>query len=216
VKEQLRALLEKRRFEEIVEMAGRRKRVLGVLISLMFDRDALVAWRAVEALGTASERIADENPAFVTGQLRRLHWLLSDESGGICWHAPQAMAEIVRRRPRVFAEYIPIVLSLLVTMEKEDLVHFASGILWAIGRLAPVAGREIEEIAPAVVRSLDSADPQVRGMAVWCLGQMEKGDLLAARISIFSDDGPVELYEDGELRHTSVGVLAHKAVSGCK
>jgi len=46
---------------------------------------------------------------------------MSEESGGICWRAPEAMAEITRRRPDLCADYVPIVVSLITEMAEEDL-----------------------------------------------------------------------------------------------
>jgi len=208
MKNLLRELLEAWQPEEIADLAARRKRVLGVLVSLTFDADPLIAWRAVEAIGLAADRIADKNPEYVRNHLRRLHWLLSEESGGVCWHAPQAMAEIIRRRPVEFSEYAGITTSLLHAMAEEDLGHFRAAVLWAIGRVATVARQEVDSELPNVVACLESPDPQVRGLAVWCLSQAGRQDLFANRPELLSDDGPVDLYDGGRLERTTVGALA--------
>ena len=139
MKKQIRQLLEHRDIEGLADLAARKRRVLGLLVSLTFDSDPLVGWRAVEGMGVAADRIAEDDPDFVRQHLRRLYWLLSEESGGICWRAPEAMAEIVGRRPRMFADYVPIVVSLIDQMAEQDLAHFRPGILWAIGRLGSLA-----------------------------------------------------------------------------
>jgi hypothetical protein len=208
VKERLRELLAGGRFGEIAELAAGKKRVLGALTSLTFEPDPVLAWRAVEAMGAAADRVAEENPDYVRSHLRRLHWLISEESGGICWYAPQAMAEIVRRRPREFADYIPIILTLLDSMADEDLEHFRPGVLWAVGRLAPVAGGEIDAILPSVVACLDHHDAQVRGTAVLCLRQCGRADRFGGRKDLASDNRPVEMYVDGELVRKTVAEMA--------
>ncbi|UCG53686.1 MAG: hypothetical protein JSW58_09075 [Candidatus Latescibacterota bacterium] len=184
-----------------------KKRVLGVLVSLTFAPDPLIAWRAVEAFGAAADRIAETNPDYVRSHLRRLQWLMSDESGGVCWYAPQAMAEIIRRRPSMFPDYAAIVISFIHTVEEEDLAQFRPGILWAIGRLAPVAANEFETVLPHIEACLDHLDPQVRGMAVWCLKQAGRQSPIDARTDLATDDGPVELYENGRIEQTSVRAL---------
>ena len=202
-------MLEARNFDEIAGIAARRKRLLGTLVSITYDPDPLVAWRAVEAMGVASERIARENPDLVHSHLRRLHWLMSEESGGICRHAPQAMAEIVRRQPELFAEYVPITISLIEEMAEEDLASgFRPAVLWAIGRLAPVAPDEVESVLSSVVPCLDDPDPQVRGVAVWCLVQAGKRDQFVGRKNLKNDDGLVQIYDDGAMTETTVGELA--------
>jgi hypothetical protein len=194
-------------------MAVHRKRVLGSLISLTYDADPRIGCRAVEAAGAAASRIAESDPEHVREHLRRLLWLMSEESGGICWRAPEAMAEIVRYRPNIFADYVPIVVSLIVSLEEEDLVHFRPGILRAIGQLAAVAGDHLQAVIPAVAAALDNDDPQVRGMAVWCLTKVGRADVLQDRPELLSDEGCVEVYEHGLLSETTVSRLVQRAAS---
>jgi hypothetical protein len=212
MKKRLRQLLQEQRIEEIAELAGSKRRVLGLLISLTYDRDPLIAWRAVEAMGAAAERIAQDDPDCVRDHLRRLYWLISEESGGICWHAPEAMAEIVIRRPDLLRDYVPIVVTLITEMTDEDLIHFRAGILWAIGRLGPIAEKSLEAVFPTIKTCLDHPDPQVRGMAVWCLGRCGRERLLADREDLLADDAPVTLYKDGRLDNTSVSQLVRWAL----
>lgn len=216
IKKTLRELLEKPDFEQIAEMAATKKRVLGSLVSLCFDRDPQIGWRAVEAMGWAGSRIARSDPQSVRDHMRRLQWLLSEESGGICWRAPEAMAEIVHREPTLLADYVPIVVSLPESLAEEDLEHFKAGALWAIGRLAAVAGDSIAAILPAITTALEDPDAQVRGMAVWCLGQTGQAGLLAGRQNLLADDGPVGLYEDGVLHRTSVRRLVQQCLASLR
>ena len=69
IKNTLRELLAQGRFEPIAEMALAKKRVLGSLVSLTFDPDPLIAWRAVEAMGGAADRLAEHNPQCVREHL---------------------------------------------------------------------------------------------------------------------------------------------------
>jgi HEAT repeat protein len=213
LKKTLRDLLEEGHFEQIEELAEQRRRVLPILVALTFDGDAQIAWRAIEALGVAARRVAGDDPDFVREHLRRLYWLISEESGGICWRAPEAMAEIVRHEPQLFSDYIPIVVFLITSLAEEDLEHFKAGALWAIGRLGPLASDHVEEIQPAVMAALDDPDPQIRGTAVWCLGQVGRATDLANRSDLLCDEGPVSFYEDGSLAPTSVAELARRALT---
>jgi len=209
MKKRLRQLLENRSFDEIANQAVRKRRVLNHLISLTFDRDAQIGWRAVEAMGVAAERIAPNDPDRVRDQLARLYWLICEESGGICWRAPEAMAEITWRMPDLCTDYISIIVSLLREMADEDLNHFRAGILWAIGRLGPIAEKELAAVLPAIQACLDHAESQVRGMAVWCLGQCGRGTMALDTSHLPSDEGPVEFYEDSCLSMTTVADLVH-------
>lgn len=213
LKNTLRDLLEEGHFEQIADLATERRRVLPTLVSLTFDADQQIAWRAIEALGMASQRVAQDDPDFVREQLRRLYWLISEESGGICWHAPEAMAEIVRHQPGLFSEYLSIAVHLITSIEEEDLEHFRAGSLWAIGRLGPLAVDHVEGVHGAVTAALDDPDSQVRGTAAWCLGRVGRTSTLVDRPDLLSDDGAVALYERGSLERTSVGELVRRALS---
>ena len=214
MKDALHDLLCQGALEEVAAMAVRRKRVLGSLVALTFDPERLISWRAVEAMGLACDRIADADPDRVLQQARRLYWLMSEESGGICWRAPEALAEIVRRRPELLAEYVPIVVFLLQEMAAEDLAHFKAGVLWGIGRLGGIGSDHVPEVVAAIAAALDDPDSQVRGMAVWCLAAVGEGGQVAGSADLLADEGPVELYEERHLTHTSVGDLVRRA-AGC-
>jgi HEAT repeat protein len=213
LKHTLHELLDQGRFEEIAEMAARRKLVLGSLVALTYDADARISWRAVEAVGAAASRIAEDHPDHVRELLRRLLWLINEESGGICWRAPEAMAEILRHRPTLFPDYIPIVTSLIVNLEEEDLEHFRAGTLRAIGRLGVAGADHVQEVIPSVASALNDSDPQVRGMAAWCLREVGRADLLEDRPDLLADEEPVDLYEDGMVIHTTVSQLVQRAVT---
>ena len=212
MKKRLRELLRHRDFDELLVMVGQKRRLLGTLIPFTFHPDPLVGWRAVEAMGVAACRIAEDDPDYVREHLRRLVWLLNDEPGGVCWRAPEAIAEIIRDRPELFSDFIPMVVFLILNLAEEDLDHFRPGILWAIGRLGGVAGDHVPAALPAITSALDHTDPQVRGMAVWCLGQVGQAKHLAGRLDLLSDEGLVDLYEDGILNRTSVCHLVRRAL----
>jgi len=214
MKPDLRDLVAHRRLDAVTEMAATSRRVLGRLVSLTYDADPAVAWAAVEAMGAAAAGIADGDPDFVRHHLRRLHWLLQEESGGICWYAPQAMAEIVARRPDLFADYVPIVVNLVLETAEEDLEHFRASMLWAVGRLGALAGDVAADIVPGAVEALGHRDPQVRGMAVWCLGRLGRTAELDAHPELQHDGGPCTLFQDGELRTLTVARIAQAVREG--
>jgi len=152
-----------------------------------------------------------EDPDVIREHLRRILWLVTEESGGICWHAPELMAEILAQTPGKFTDFVPIAASFLVTMGEEDLEHFRPGALWAIGRLGELAREQHSELVPAVATALEDSDPQARGMAVWCLGQIGRPDLVSDRPELMGDDGPVDLYRERTLSRTTVADLAERA-----
>lgn len=207
----LKSLLAEGRLDEVARRAEERTRVLAALMPLTYQPDPLLAWRAVEAMGMAAARVAETSPAAVREHLRRLMWLISEESGGQCWRAPEAMAEIVRRCGEEFADYIPIIVHLLGEMAEEDLVFFRPGILWAIGRLGPLARPEVDDVLPLITGALHDPNAQVRGLAVRALLECGRPELVKIDPLLAEDAGEVELYADGQLTRTTVRALAAAA-----
>ena len=168
--DQIRRLLQAGDDPGLLAFARSRRRTLSYLTALTYEQPPGLAWAAVRAMGLVAADLAERDPEFVCGHLRRLVWLLNDESGGIGWRAPEALGAIITARPDCFADFIPILVSLL-EMEAKDAVRFQAGYLWAIGRLAQVAPGPASQALPWVLPALGDPDPQVRGLALWCLGQ---------------------------------------------
>ncbi len=207
--ERMRDRLENRDLNGIRSEAEVDRRTLSRLLPFTYQLDGLLRWRAVEALGAAAGVVADRDPEFVRGIVRRLFWSLSDESGSVGWSAPEAIGEIVANRPQLFADYAPMVVSLFENLEE---AYFRPGILWAIGRIASVAPALVAEAAPMAIRLLSDRDPHVRGAAVWCLGRIAHPEAAAGLRGLLSDTNQIAIYMDGEVRATTVGGLARDAL----
>jgi len=200
------------KLEAVVELATERRRVLGGLIALTYDPDLQVVWRAIEAMGMAVDEVARSDKAYAKEHMRRLYWLITEEAGAVFWRAPECMAECCVRRPTLFKSHVPIAFHLLETLEEEDLEHFRPGTLWAIGRLIGVAGEDLHTVLPLVVEALDRPDPQARGMAVWCLGEVGETGVLEERSDLMEDEGSVFLYRDRIVEEQAVGRLTREVL----
>jgi len=207
LKDSLRRHLTQGSLEEIAEMALSRRTILGNLLALTFDPDPEIAWRAIEAQGMGAEALSGTSPSYAREHMRRLYWLITEESGGFLLRAPECMAECGARVPDLFRSHIPIAFHLLETLEEEDLEHFRPGAIWAIGRLIHHAREHLPTVLPLVVEALDRPDSQSRGMAVWCLGEVGETDALKARGDLLDDRGPVLIYRDRKVWETTVGEL---------
>lgn len=209
MKSRLVNLLEAAQFEAIVEFAAGNKRVLSLLTAQTYHPDHLIGWRAVQAFGMAAQRIAEGGDAeYVRNHLRRQFWLVNDESGGIGWRAPELIGETLRRCPGRYEEFVsPLVY--LLDIEEEDAPRFRLGTLWAIGRIAPDRPPVVSLAPPLVLPCLQDADPEARGMALWCLGCIGYRETIPGLASLQADFSSVKIYEDGDLRTTTVAELTN-------
>lgn len=200
--------------EEILALP--RPQVLKVLIAALCHHDPQVRWRAVSAMGPVVADLArqDLEPARVV--MRRFMWSLNDESGGIGWGAPEAMAECLVHHPGLAEEYGHI----LVSFMREDgffleYPPLQRGLMWGLGRLAATRPALLREKGADLylLPYLDSPDPEVRGLAARALGLLGAA---AARPSLEKLNGqpePVTFYQHGRLLRATVGELAGEALA---
>jgi hypothetical protein len=135
--------------------------------------------------------------------LRRLEWLMNDESGGAGWHSPEAMAAIIVNVPPLVDVFGVILGSYLNDQS------LGRGAHWAVAAVAKVRPDLLSDKVDQLTQSLESDDPYVRGYAVIALASLA-GDTLAERTEKLRDDSDaLELYArgTGELRTTTVGAL---------
>jgi hypothetical protein len=202
-KKLVKELVVSRQLARLQELAKRDKRVVGVLCALLYEPDDHFRWRAIEALGSVAAIVADTDLQSVRELVRRLEWLMNDESGGAGWHSPEAMAAIVVNVPPLLDTFGVLLGSYL----RDD--GLSRGAHWAVAALAKVRPGLFADRIDELTVSLDSNDPFIRGYAVIALASIA-GDTLAERTKNMRDDsGTLELYtrDTGELRPTTVGAL---------
>ncbi len=195
-------------FDAIAQLSRDHKKVFSILISLAYDKEDIVCWRAIEAMGKAAAAVAEEDPALVRNIIQRLLWSLCDESGGIAWSAPEMLGEIVSNVPRLCTDIPPLIISL------SDEPIFLKGVLWAVGRLIHngiINSAEIEEVA---LHSLGHEDPAVRGLALYVTPGNKSSEVVNRIREMVDDEGRFRIYRDHELVEMSVGEAAREAL-GC-
>lgn len=170
-----------------------------------------VRWHAVSAFGEVVSRLADRDLEAARVVMRRFLWSLNDESGGIGWGAPEAMAEIMANHARLADEYLHMLISYTQEDGEEpfqdgnfiELPMLQRGLLWGIGRLAEVIPQQLVQagIEKELAKYLRSHDMTVAGMALWCLAQLNcqipmqkitNLDLLETHLPVYMD-GVVQL-----------------------
>ena len=160
----------------ILEIAENKKSILGQLTALTYEEDEKISDHAIKATGVSACIIAKRNPEYVRNYLLRLFWLVNDESGGICWRAPELIGEILHLCPQ-FSQFFPMLISLL-DLEEEDAPRFRMGTLWAVGWVAQVAKDAMSPALPRVRSFIsfdDSVDIEMKKMAIWCEKQLTAG-----------------------------------------
>jgi HEAT repeat protein len=206
LRQEVKTLLQEGNFPELVALAGRESKVVGTLLQFLYDPHDLLHWRALEGLG----HVAHGHPREVQKVISRLLWLLNEDSGSFGWGAAAALGEIGRHELSVVAEIIPMFCGFL------EETFSRAPMLWGIGRMARVHPEKLHEVVPLLFPCLEDEDPQVRGLSAWALGNFKEQNAREALEKMLTDDGPVMLYDEGELRAATVALLAREALAALK
>jgi hypothetical protein len=206
LRQKVRALLKEGNFPELVSLAGRESPVTGVLLQFLYDPHDPLHWRALEGLG----HVAHGHPQQVQKVISRLLWLLNEDSGSFGWGAAAALGEIGRHELPVVSHIIPMFCGFL------EETFSRAPMLWGVGRMAQVHPEELHEVVPYVLPCLKDSDPQVRGLSVWALGSLKEQAAREPLGKLLEDESPLDLYDHGELRRTTVAQLAREALVALK
>lgn len=180
-------------------------------------RDEIAKWNAVTAMGILTAELADRDPESARVVMRTLMWNLTEESGGIAWGVPEAMAEIIACHETLAKEFV----SILVSYAREDgnfleYEPLQRGVVWGIGRVAQVRPELLRahHAGRYLLPYLESDDAVVRGLAAWALGLLRTREAVPRLEALLADAEAVRLYLDRELVTSSVGELARRALDG--
>jgi hypothetical protein len=191
-------------------------RVINPLIGALCSSNETVRWHAVTALGPIVADLADHDMEAARVVMRRFMWSLNDESGGIGWGAPEAMAEIMAAHDRLAEEYG----HMLVAYMREDgfyleLPQLQQGLMWGLSRFAMVKPDllKAKNVIIYLLPYLNSPDSTVRGLAAWALGLLHAGEAVASLEKLVNDSSPVKIFLNRTFVADTVGGLAHKALA---
>ena len=204
LKEEIRGALLERDFARVVQRALENKKVFSILISFTYDKESIVCWRAIEAMGKAAGAVAGKDPSIVRNIVQRLLWSMGEESGGIGWSAAEMLGEIVINAPETCRDLPPILLSF------KDEESFLPGVLWSIGRIAGAGMNNGEGAEELVIQSLSHRSPLVRGLA---LSAVSAFNIMSDKVkSLIRDSERFRVYEECELVEKTVGDAAQRVL----
>ncbi len=190
------------------------RQVINPLFSFLVHSDEKLRWRAITAMGAVVENLARKDMESARVIVRRLMWSLNDESGGIGWGAPEAMAEIMARHEGLAREYSRMLISYMDYegnfLEYEGLQR---GVLWGLVRLARVRPQMVAEAGGHLQKYLESSDATIRGLAAWASGLLRIEDARPMLQLLVNDDSLLRLYIDHEFTQVRVQDLAAKALT---
>ena len=195
--------------EGLVSFSRQEPEAIYLVMALAFERDDALRWRALDALGQLAAVVADgEGADKVRGLIRRLLWLMNDESGGIAWHGPEAIAEVLVNVPELIGEYGRIMASFI----DED--PFGPGTHWAIARVAPKLPEEFSHLKERLARAPASKDAIERGYGLLALAALDTRLAREHAHALVDDDATIVTWDRAHeaLRETKVGDIAREVL----
>jgi hypothetical protein len=197
---------------ELCLLPGRQ--VINPLFSFLVHSDETLRWRAITAMGAVVEKLAQEDMEGARVIMRRLMWSLNEESGGIGWGAPEAMAEIMARHEGLAREYSHMLLSYMDCggnfLEYEGLQR---GVVWGLVRLARVRPQMVSNAGSHLQKYLESSDATTRGLAAWASGLLRAEETRSMLKLLLNDNFLLRLYIDNEFIEVRVRDLAKRALA---
>lgn len=194
------------------------------LFSALYRPEEMLRWHTVTIFGEVVARLADKDMEAARMVMRRYLWSLNDESGGIGWGAPEAMAEAMYHHDGLCDEYLHMLISYMRPdgpLEHQDgnfleLPALQQGLLWGISRLAERRAGLLRAngVVSDLLPYLSSEDATVRGLAVKALGLLGAAGGVVSFSRLLRDKCPLRLYEGGRMKVVTVAWLADLARGG--
>lgn len=207
LKEKIRESLLSGDFDQILSISREEKGLFRYLISLTYDKEDLLCWRSIEAVGriSADMRMTDAREA-----LERVIWMMREESGGNAWSAPEMAGEIILNNLDRFDYMIPT----LSSFHSEEI--FTAGVLRSLSRLARDAYRAVLPYRELAFIYLHHKNPAFRANALLVLKNL-RDDTYADSVSeLLEDDNIVIYYNGGNLARKTVGQIARETLNEIK
>ncbi len=211
MKQAVIAALEDDDSEKILTFALQSRKILSVLIRLAYEKETLVGWRAIKAIGKVASVFVNSNYDFLRETIRKLLWSLSDESGGIGWAAPEILGEIVSADPEKMADIIPLITEVYYIEEKV----FRPGVLYALKRIAEVNPEAVVPFQQVVLDGLTEQEPLARVYALDLVGLLDARMLPENRkcvrdalMNLLNDRSEVWIYKNDGFHGIVVGDYA--------
>ncbi len=205
-REEISRLLEDGDFAVLATQAGKDNSIFRILISLSYDKESVISWRAVEALGIVAGKRAKTEPGLVRNVVQRILWMMREESGNNPWSASEMLGEIVRNAPEEFADIAPIIAS----FHDEEILR--RGVLRALARISEVRADLVKDSSPIAGVYLEHSDAVTRVYALELVRNLMLREFLPAVEKLKHDHAIVRIYSSGDFENVAVGKIAEETV----
>ncbi|MFC2129845.1 DVU0298 family protein [Bacteroidota bacterium] len=195
-----------------------RAKLTNGLFAASYNQSPIIKWHAISGFGLLTNKLWDEEPEKVRIIMRRCIWMLTEESGGIPWSAPEIMSEIISANKDLADSYSDILFSYINEIKDGPdnfLEHtpLRKGVFWGLMRLSATFPDKIKSNSEILMQRIRNENaPEI--MALICL-IAGHGNITHAKDyikTLTSDDRIVELYIHEKLFKATIGEIAAQAL----
>lgn len=187
------------------------------------NSDSTLRWNGIRYFGPVMAKLSEDDLEAARVVMRRFLWSLNDESGGIGWGAPEAMAEVMVHAKQLRKEYLHMLVSYCQQDGEEqfqdgnflELPQLQRGVLWGVCRLAQCDKNYFQKFDITIELNgyLETDDIEVRGLALKAIGYLGYGlRLRGALDKLTHDSGGYLYYKDGEFHQETISTQAVKLI----
>jgi hypothetical protein len=197
IKKQVEELLRKRDIEWLVDLCEKDRHYWHEVRFRLYDLDEMLRWPAIQTIAKLMHRWWQSGKEDNVRQyIRTLFWSLNDESGGIGWSAPQAIAEIIVQIPEIAYPYGSMMIA--HTIDEPPLIK---GCLWGIGRMGRLIASSLAFFQRQIIEIFHTDDAETLGLLSWAMGEtcfapaapfLEKIQLSAETVRIYMENDFIE------------------------
>jgi len=212
VKRDVETLLRKRAFEPLLELCEKDRRFWQEVRFRLYDLDETLRWSAIETIAKFMERRWQSGGhEKVRIYIRTLFWSMNEESGGIGWSSPQAIAEIIVHIPELIDPYGSMMIA--SSIEEPPLMK---GVAWGIGRLGKRIADSVEFFREKVLAVFQENDSETLGLLAWAMGRTGFPPALPLLANLLQREEPVTIYIDGVFLQKPLKQWAEEAIESIK
>ncbi|PMP67200.1 MAG: hypothetical protein C0190_03785 [Thermodesulfobacterium geofontis] len=186
LKKEVWNILEKEDLKDLLKSLNNlpHTKIVSFLIGAFLHPKEEVRWKAIIGFGYIVSQIANKNLERARVIIRRLLWMLNEESGGMAWGVPEGFAEAMYNHDVLKNEYLSIFISYIWNTEDtlkykaDNYLEFPPaqrGVIWGIGRLAQKYRIDLlEKDAHFHVYKhlIESPDLAVKFLSLWSLNNL--------------------------------------------
>jgi len=206
-RDEIRKALEEENYSALEDASGGGRSIFRPLISLSYDKESVLCWRAIEAIGRVTGQLTKSNGEETRNLVQRLLWMMRDESGNNVGSAPEILGEIVRNSPDQFSDIAPIIASF------HDEEGLRRGVFRALMRISEIRPDLCLTSSFLVREYITCADGAVRAYAVLLAGSLGLKASVPLIEGLLKDACLVTIYGEGKLQQVTVSEIAEATLN---